>query len=188
MHVFLTISPAGCKTADEELETEMSPAPKSKPPSSLRCWRPGLAQHCSGSAPGPALAQHWDQPRLSPILARHRDQPQLSPILTRHRDQPWLSPILARHRDQPRLSTKPPPVHALEWEPPAKRARMRPAQPVVQQHGVARAWELPGIAMEQRIGCWAAVGWPWGMGPVGSCKPRASRASSALTLACKRAN
>lgn len=162
MHVFLTISPAGCKTADEELETEMSPAPKSKPPSSLRCWRPGLAQHCSGSAPGPALAQHWDQPRLSPILARHRDQP--------------------------RLSTKPPPVHALEWEPPAKRARMRPAQPVVQQHGVARAWELPGIAMEQRIGCWAAVGWPWGMGPVGSCKPRASRASSALTLACKRAN
>ncbi|KAM9639186.1 uncharacterized protein ACIBXB_013781 isoform 1-T2 [Morphnus guianensis] len=117
MHVFLTISPAGCKSADEELETETSPAPKSKPPSLLQCRRPAPAQHRPGSAPS------------------------------------WLGTGTSAGS-----ASTPRPVHALEREPSAKRARMRPAQPVVQQHGAARGWEMPGFAAEQRMGCWAAVG------------------------------
>lgn len=127
MRVFLTISPVGCKSTDEETGT--SPASKSKPPSSLRCRRPTPAQHHPGSAPGPALAQHQAPPRACPGGG---------------------APGQAR-------------------QDPAS-----PAQPSCQG--------LPGIEG------WAAEGRLRGVGFMGSCKPRASRASSASALACKRAN
>lgn len=72
------LSLAGCKSPDQERETELSPVLKSKPPSSLRCWQPDPAQPHPCSAPGSAAAQHHPSlaPGPTPGHALEQDPPQ----------------------------------------------------------------------------------------------------------------
>lgn len=146
MHVFLTISPAGCKSADEALETETSPTPKSKPPSSLRCRR-------SAPALSPVPAQHRDQHRLSPVPAQHRDHHQAPAARA-----PEWDPAAKRARTRPAGQRR---GAASGWELPGLAVEPRTGC------GVAMGYGMRG----GRGG--RDAGWPWGTGPVGSREPRA---------------